>query len=55
MKMRKAPLMFGIALLAAALAAFSVFGKDANDMVWGFAAGVGVGAVVTWFVERGRT
>jgi hypothetical protein len=46
--------MFGIALLAAALAAFSVFGKDANDTVWGFAAGIGIGAVVTWLAERGR-
>lgn len=52
--MRKAPLMFGIALLAAALAAFSVFGKDANDMVWGFAAGIGIGSVITWFAERDR-
>jgi hypothetical protein len=51
--MRKAPLLFGLALLAAALAAFHVFGKDANDMVWGFAAGIGIGAVVTWFAERG--
>jgi len=34
--MRKAPLMFGLALLAAALAAFHAFGKDENDMVWGF-------------------
>jgi hypothetical protein len=52
--MRKAPLMFALALLAAALAAFHVFGKDANDLVGGFAAGVGIGAVVTWFVERGK-
>jgi hypothetical protein len=50
---RKSPLLFGLALLAVALAAFHVFGKDANDMVWGFAAGVGIGAVVTWVAERG--
>ena len=42
------------ALLAAALAAFHVFGKDGNDMVWGFAAGIGIGAVITWLVERGK-
>lgn len=52
--MRKAPLMFGIALLAAALAMFGVFAKDSNDMRWGFATGIGIGAVVTWFVERDR-
>jgi hypothetical protein len=46
--------MFALALLAAALAAFHVFGKDANDMVWGFAAGVGIGAVVTWFANAGN-
>jgi hypothetical protein len=40
MTMRKAPLMFGIAPLAPALAGFNVCGKDANDTVWGFAAGV---------------
>jgi hypothetical protein len=51
--MRKWPLMLGLALLAAILAAFHIFGKDGNDMVWGFAAGIGIGAVITWFVERG--
>ncbi len=51
--MRKWPLMLGLALLAVILAAFYVFGKDGNDMVWGFAAGLGIGAVITWFVERG--
>jgi hypothetical protein len=52
--MRKWPLMLGIALLAALLAAFQVFGKDGNDALWGFAAGVGIGTIITWFVERGR-
>jgi hypothetical protein len=52
--MRKWPLMLGLALLAVVLATFHVFGKDGNDAVWGFAAGIGIGAVITFFVERGR-
>jgi hypothetical protein len=26
--------------------------KDAADFVWGLAAGLGIGAVVTWFASR---
>ena len=51
--MRKWPLMLGLALLAAALAAFHVFGKDANDFLWGFAAGIGIATVFVWISERG--
>lgn len=51
--MRKWPLMFGMALLAAALAAFHVLGKDASDVLWGIAAGIGIGTVIVWISERG--
>jgi hypothetical protein len=50
--MRKWPLLFGLALLAVILAAFHVFGKDSNDMLWGFAVGIGIGAVISFFAER---
>jgi hypothetical protein len=49
---RKAPLLAGIALLAAVVAVLDVFGKDGTDAAWGFAVGIGIGALVTWYVER---
>ncbi|MEA2165639.1 MAG: hypothetical protein QOK37_3766 [Thermoanaerobaculia bacterium] len=45
--------MLGLALLAVALAAFHVLGKDANDLLWGIAAGIGIGTVFVWISERG--
>jgi hypothetical protein len=51
--MRKWPLLLGLALLAAALAAFHVFGKDGNDLLWGLAAGIGIGTLFVWISERG--
>ena len=44
---RKAPLLAGIALLAAIVGILDVFGKDGTDAVWGFAVGIGIGALVT--------
>ena len=51
--MRKWPFMLGLALLAAALAAFHVLGKDANDFLWGLAGGIAIGTVFVWISERG--
>lgn len=50
---RKAPLLAGLAVLAVVIALSGFFGKDGSDGFWGFAIGIGIGAVVTWFVERG--
>ena len=49
---RNAPLLAGIALLAAVIGILDVFGKDGTDAVWGYAVGIGIGGLVTWYVER---
>ena len=49
---RKAPLLAGIALLAAIVALLGFLGEDGSDAAWGFAVGIGIGALVTWYVER---
>jgi hypothetical protein len=49
---RKAPYLIGIAVIAAVVGLFGFLGKDASDAAWGFAVGIGIGALVTWHVER---
>jgi len=50
---RKAPLLAGLAVLAIVIALSGFLGKDGSDGAWGFAVGIGIGAGVTWLVERG--
>jgi len=49
---RKAPLLAGIAVLAALIALLGFLGKEGSDFTWGAAVGLGIAAVITWIAER---
>jgi hypothetical protein len=52
MKQRKALILAGIAVVAAVIGLFGFTGQDSADAAWGFAIGIGIGALVTWHAER---
>jgi TctA family transporter len=41
-----------LAIAVAQLTPLAFLQKDAADFVWGLAAGLGIGAIVTWFASR---
>ncbi|MCM2317576.1 MAG: hypothetical protein NDJ92_20690, partial [Thermoanaerobaculia bacterium] len=50
---RKWPWLFGAAVVAAVVAVAGVLPADGGDFLWGLSIGLGVGAVFSWFAERG--